>query len=162
MSSRLSEPQATAFIDFLFINISNQFLNPLVSPKSWDNNLLQLYNVLCEVSLFACFESATYSYNFIPSRSCIKKTMNSVPCSNIYATCDFIHFYHLLQNLGKWEVCRVFSNKQASKLEGGRQKNTTAADFIWTFHPQIRISLQLFILKKKLHSFLTPHTVNLL
>lgn len=129
MASRLSVPQATASIDFLFINISNQFLNPLVSPKCWDNKPLQLYNVLCEVSLFACFEPAACSYNFTPSRSCTKKTMNPVPCSNIYATCDFILFYHLLQNLGKWEFCRVFSKNQASKLEEGRQ-NTTTADFI--------------------------------
>lgn len=128
MVSRLSEPQATAFIEFLFINISNRFLNPLVSPKSWDNKLLQLYNVLCEVPLFACFEPATCSYNFIPSRSCIKETMNPVPCSNIYAACDFIHFYHLLQSLGKWEFRRAFGKKQASKQ--GRQKNTTTADFI--------------------------------
>lgn len=34
MGSRVSESQATAFIDFFFINISNEFLNSLISPKS--------------------------------------------------------------------------------------------------------------------------------
>lgn len=59
--------------------------------------------------------------NFILSTSCIKKPMNPVPCSNIYASYDFIHFYHLLQNIGKWELCKyTVKNKQANCKERGR------------------------------------------
>lgn len=85
---------------FSFVNTSNRFFNSSISPRSWDYKVLQLSNVLCEVSLFACFKSATCSCNLIPSQSSVKQTMNPVPCLNIYATCDFICFYHLLQNLG--------------------------------------------------------------
>lgn len=147
---------------FLFKNITNQFLNPLVSPKSWVNKLLHFYNVLCEVPLFAWFESATCSYSFMPSRSHIKKRQWTLFPVQISMTLVILYtsiiFSRILENRSFVEYS---VKKQVNKLKGGKQKNTTTANFTSRFHPHIYITLQFFILKEKLHSLLTPHTVNL-